>query len=158
MNLENGKGFPLPLPVSGSAHFSLSPPPRGLPAPFPLSSLRGPVPGFGPSASTARVRAPPSPQPLTGRPRAPVSLPGGVHLSDSSSTLSPSRTRPERNHRARFARAILLPPDSSPLNTRPAARNPPTHPEPQPPRRNSPSSPPRSTPQPIRRCSAFESP
>ena len=43
--------------LSRARPISLSPP-HGLPAPLPLSSLRGPVPGFGPSASTARVRAP----------------------------------------------------------------------------------------------------
>ena len=42
INLENGKGFLFSLPVSGSAHFSSSPP--GLPiSPFPLLSRHGPA-------------------------------------------------------------------------------------------------------------------
>jgi hypothetical protein len=35
MNLENGKDFSLSLPVSGSAHSSLFPTPRGLLSPPP---------------------------------------------------------------------------------------------------------------------------
>jgi hypothetical protein len=69
--IENGKEFPLPLPVSGSAHFS--PFPRGLLLLLPpFFSAR---PTSRPSASRASPAssAPPptSLQPLTSRPRAP---------------------------------------------------------------------------------------
>jgi hypothetical protein len=103
MNLENGKEFPLSLPVSGSAHFS-SPPPRPAspPPPFLL--------GFGPSTSIRPAQRSPaaacapssSLQRLTGRPCVPASLPGGARQSDPSPTSSPARTRV----RAQLPRAI----------------------------------------------------
>jgi len=131
MNLENGKGFPLP----------------------PFSFSQRPSASMRPTQRKPSSRAPPpsSLQRLTAWSRAPVSLPGGVHLSDPSPTSSPSRTRAERNHHP-------SPPDSAPLNTCPAAPQSPNSTQRQPPRQSSPKSPPRSKPQPSRHRSAFQPP
>ena len=93
--------------------------PRGLLSPFPFLSRRGP------SASTAQPAPRASSLLAAAADKAdphPVPLPSGPHLSVLSSTSCPSRTRAAPQPRACFARAVLLPPDSRPLNTRPDAR------------------------------------
>jgi len=99
MNLENGKEFPFLPPSLGLGQFFLSSPVALLPPP-PFFSASAQAPAW---PSSPRPRASPSPQPLTGRPRAPASLPHGARRSEPSPTLSPSRTRSVRTK----SRAIL---------------------------------------------------
>ena len=136
-NLENEKGFPLFSPCLGLGP-TPSPPWPAFP-PFPLSLLaaaqhqRGPL--RGPGGHPALRASPSLPQPLTAGSHAPAPLPGGTDLSGSSSTLSPNRLRVEFNNRARFARTS---PDFArcrALYTARSPASPPSHPEPQPPRR-----------------------
>jgi len=156
------KKFPSPLPTRLGLGPTLSFPPRGLlfPSPFPLLA-----PAQRQSARLAaqednQRRAPPlpSPQQMTGRPHASVSPTGGAQRSGSSSTLSPARTRVRAQPRARFGRGVSISPDSRPLNTAPKPRNPPIHPQPQPPRRFSLKLTAEIRRDPIHRCSACESP
>ena len=138
MNLENGKGFPLP----------------------PFSFSQRPSASMRPTQRKPSSRAPPpsSLQRLTAWSRAPVSLPGG----STCRTRLPPRVReghePSETTARVFARAIPSPPDSAPLNTCPAAPQSPNSTQRQPPRQSSPKSPPRSKPQPSRHRSAFQPP
>ena len=121
MNLENGKGSSLPLPVSGSAHLSLSPRPVFSPSLFsfsqrPSASIRpaqrkpsSRAPSFLAAAANSVV-----PRPCVTARRGPLVGPV-FHL------LSEQDTSPSRNNHARFAWAIPSPADSAPLNTRSAA-------------------------------------
>ena len=135
----------------------LFPPPTACLPPFPFLPCIGPVPGFSPPRGPGGQPAPRASSPLlvSAADRASplsASLPGGTHLSGSSSTSSPARTRV----RAQQPRAFHA---SYPLYIlTPMPRNPQTRPEHQPPRPSSPKSPPRSATSPIRRCSAFEPP
>ena len=92
---KKGKRFPLPLSISGSAHFSPPPRPAFPPSPSlflaPAQRQRGPL--RGPDGAVSAARPSPSPLQMTGRARASASLPGRARQSDPSPTSSPARTR-----------------------------------------------------------------
>ena len=149
--------FPLPLLLSGSAHF-FSPAACLPPSPFLLLA-----PAQRQSARLAaqednQRRAPPlpSPQQMTGRPHASVSPTGGAQRSGSSSTLSPSRTRPSATKSRAFRASSPFSACLSPFIYSPRCPQPPIFTRAPAATFKLAKSPPRSTSQPIRHCSASQ--